>query len=143
MWWIAKRARCRSLRCSFPLRHGRPYFRNTVAASEWLGFWQLDLGRSADSIQFHGGTGVGKRTGCIIENPAMATAAFLRCAGTLRRILWLHDCFWPSGRRRFDAARVANAMELSADTAGAAVRGFLPDFARANDSDGFDAAGDH
>ena len=71
----------------------------------------------------------------------MATAAFLRCAGALRRILWLHDCFWPSRRWRFDAARVANAVELSADAAGAAVRGFLPDFARANNSDGFDAAG--
>ena len=42
---------------------------------------------------------------------------------------------------RFDAARVANAVELSADAAGAAVRGFLPDFARANNSHGFDAAG--
>ena len=61
----------------------------------------------------------------------------------LRRILWLHGCFWPSGRWRLDAARVANAVELSADAAGAAVRGFLPDFARANDSHGFDAAGGH
>ena len=61
----------------------------------------------------------------------------------LRCILWLHDCFWPSGRWRFDAARVANAVELSADAAGAAVRGFLPDFAGADDSDGFDTAGDH
>ena len=127
----------------FSLRHGRPYFRNTVAATQWLGLWQFDLGRSADSLQFHGGAGVGKRTGCIIENPAMAAAAFLRCAGVLRRILWLHDCFWPSRRWRFDAARVANAVELSAGAAGAAVRGFLPDFARANDSHGFDTAGDH
>ncbi len=89
------------------------------------------------------GLGVGKRIGCIIENPAMATSAFLRCAGALRRILWLHDCFWPSGPRRFDAARVANAVGLSAGAAGAAVRGFLPDFARANNSHGFDAAGAH
>ena len=81
--------------------------------------------------------------GRIIENPAMAAAAFLRCAGALRRILWLHDCFWPSGRWPFDAAHVANAVELSADAAGVAVRCFLPDFAPANDSHGFDAAGDH
>ena len=73
----------------------------------------------------------------------MAPAAFLRCTGGSRRILWLHDCFWPSGRWRLDAARVANAVGLSADAAGAAVRGFLPDFARANDSHGFDTAGDH
>ena len=33
-----------------------------------------------------------------------------------------------------------NAVELSADAAGAAVRGFLPDFAGADDSDGFDTA---
>ena len=38
---------------------------------------------------------------------------------------------------------VANAVELSANAAGAAVRDFLPDFARADDSDGFDTAGDH
>ena len=73
----------------------------------------------------------------------MAAAVFLRFAGGPRCIFWLHDCFWASGRWRLDAARVANAVELSADAAGPAVRGFLPDFAGANDSDGLDAAGHH
>ena len=114
-----------------------------MAATEWPGLWQLDLGRSADSLQFHGGPGLGKRAGCIIEDPAMAPPAFLVCAGALRRILWLHDCLWPSRRWRFDAAGVANAVELSAGAAGAAVCDFLSDFARADDSHGFDTAGDH
>ena len=107
--------------------------------------WPLAIrsGCSADSLQFYGGSGVGKRTGWIIENPAMAAAAFLRCAGALRRILWLHDCFWPSRRWRFAAARLADAVELSAGAARAAVRGFLSDFACAYNSDGFDAAGRH
>ena len=73
----------------------------------------------------------------------MASAAFLRRAGTLRRILWLHDCFWASRHWRFDAARVTDSVELSADAAGVAVCGFLLDFARANNSDGFDATGAH
>jgi hypothetical protein len=102
----------------FPLRHGRPYFRNTVAATEWLGLWQLDLGRSADSLQFHGGSGVGKRTGCIIENPAMAAAVFLRCAGALRRILWLHVVFGLPVVGDLMRPCVANAVELSAYAAG-------------------------
>jgi hypothetical protein len=114
-----------------------------VVAIERAGIWQFDLGRSADSLQFHGGLGVGKRIGCIIENPAMAAVAFLRCAGGARCIFGLHRCFWPSGRWRLDAASVANAVELSADAAGVAVRGFLPDFAGADDSDGFDSAGHH
>ena len=58
---------------------GRPYFRNTVAAIEWLGVWQLDLGCGADSFEFHGGSGIRKRAGCIIENSAMAAA----CISTL------------------------------------------------------------
>ena len=38
---------------------------------------------------------------------------------------------------------MANAVGLSADAAGAAVSGFLPDFARANHGHGFNTAGDH
>src|SRR5262249_44304581 len=107
------------------------------------GIWQLGVGCGADSLQFHGGSGIGKRAGCIIKNPALAAAAFLRCAGAPRCILWLHDRFWPSDRWRLNAARVANAVELSADAAGPSVRGFVPDFAPANDGNGFDAARDH
>src|SRR5438034_4742638 len=114
-----------------------------MVAVERLGIWQLDLGCGADSLQFHGGAGIGKCAGYIIENPAMAAAIFLRCAGGPRCISWLLDCFWPSDRWRLDAARVANAVELLADAAGAAVRDFLSDFAGADYSDGFDAAGDH
>ena len=73
----------------------------------------------------------------------MAAAAFLRFTRALRRIFWLHDCFWPPPGWRFDAARVANAVELSADASWVAVRGFLPDFTRANNGNGFDASGAH
>ena len=73
----------------------------------------------------------------------MATASSLRFAGGARRSVWLHNRFWSSGAGRIVATRVANALELSADVAGAAVRGFLPDVARANDSHGFDTARDH
>jgi len=43
--------------------------------------WHLATrsGYGADSLQFHGGSGVGKRTGCIIENPADGG----RCISTL------------------------------------------------------------
>jgi len=63
----------------------------------WLRLSGLAFGNSiwataADSLQFHGGSGVGKRAGCIVENPAMAAAAFLPVLNP-RRILWLHDCF--------------------------------------------------
>ena len=114
----------------------------------WLRLSGLAFGNSVWAAalilsSFMAGLALGKCAGRVIENPAMAAAVFLRCAGGPRRIFWLHDCFWSSGRWRFDAARVANAVELSADAAGAAVRGFLPDFARADDSDGFDTAGDH
>ena len=44
---------------------------------------------------------------------------------------------------RLDAAHVANAVELSADASRAAVCRFVPDLAGANDSHGFDTAGDH
>jgi len=114
-----------------------------VAATKWLGLWELDLGCSADSLQFHGGSGVGKRTGCIDENPAMAAPPLVCSAGGARRVFWLHDCFWSSRAWRFDAARLANTLELPDDAGGAALRGFVPDFARADDSHGFDTAGDH
>ena len=73
----------------------------------------------------------------------MAAAAFLCSAGTARGIFWLHDCFWPSRAGRLDAAGLANAVELSADAAGAPVRGLVPDFARANNGHGSDTARDH
>jgi hypothetical protein len=114
-----------------------------LVATEWFGVWQFDLGGGADSFQLHGGPGAGKCTGCIIQNPAMASHVFLRRAGTSRCILWLHDCFWAAGRWRLDAAHLADAVELSANAPGIAVRCFPPDFARANDSHGFDPARDH
>src|ERR1700748_3062364 len=101
------------------------------------------MGHSADSLQLHGGPGGGKCRCWGIENSAMATAAFLRSARALRRILWLHDCFWPSRRWRFAAARLADAVELSTGAAGAPVRGFLPDLACANNSEWFGAGGRH
>jgi hypothetical protein len=111
-----------------------------VVATQRAGVWQLDLGRSADSLQFHGGSGVGKRTGCIDENPALAASAFLCCAGAPRRIVWLHNRFWSSGAGRIIATRMANALELSARASRIAVHCLFPDSTCADNGDGVDAS---
>jgi len=50
----------------FSSRHGAPLFRTLWLRLSGLGL-RKSIWRSADSLQFHGGSGVGKRTGCIIE----------------------------------------------------------------------------
>src|SRR6266496_1204849 len=135
-------ARRRPLCCPVSFRHWRAHFRNSVVAIERAGIWQLSLGCGVDSLLFHGGTGVRKCARRIVENSSMASAAFIRGAGGPRRVVWMHDCFCSSCAWRIDAACVANALELSADSVGAAFCHFIPDSARANDSDGFNAAGD-
>ena len=86
-----------------------------MAATQWLGLWQLDLGRSADPLQFHGGSGAGERNRRIIENSTMATAfTFMPLLEVLVASLWLHDRFWSSGAGRIVATRVASSVELSA-----------------------------
>src|SRR6266478_2403555 len=123
--------------------HWRADFQNPVVAIERAGIWQLSLGCGVDSLQFHGGPRVGKRARRVSENSAMATALFVRCAGGPRRVLRVHDCFWPSNAWRLDATRVANTLELSAGSPRTAIRRVFPDPAGADDSDGFDLAGDN
>src|SRR5213592_3063676 len=119
-------AHCDSVRYSLSVRHWRADFRNSVVTVERPSIWQLSLGCGVDSLQFHGGPGLGKRARRILENSAMASAPFIRCVGGLRRILWVHDCFWPPSAWRVDAARMANALELSADAARAAIHCVFP-----------------
>ena len=71
----------------------------------------------------------------------MAAATSLRFARSARRFLWLHDCFWSSAAWRIDATRVANAVELSANPPRTAFYRVIPNPTRADNSDGFDAAG--
>src|SRR5437868_4446636 len=108
-----------------------------MVAVERLGIRQLDLGCGADSLQFHGGSGFGKRSRCVIENSAMAASAFLRRAGTHGRILRLHNCFWPPDAGRADAASVAIAVESSADAPRAAFCRVVLDLAPSDDRHGF------
>src|SRR5438067_12679941 len=136
-------AHCDSVRYSLSVRHWRADFRNFVVAVEWPGIWQLSLGCGVDSLQFHGGPGLGKRARRIIENSAMALASFIRCFGGPRRSFWVHDCFWPSSAWRLDATRVANTVELSADSPRLAIHRVFPDPPRADNSHGFDLAGDY
>ena len=100
-----------------------------MVAIERAGIWQLSLGCGVDSLQFHGGLGVRKCARRIVENSAVASASFVRCVGGPRRILWGH------------ATRVANTLELSADSPRTAIHRVIPGAARAYDSDGFDVAG--
>src|SRR6267378_1373646 len=138
----APRPACRrSLCCPFTLRYRRPHFRNAVAATEWPGIWQLDLGCGADSFQFHGGPGFGKLTRRVLENSPVAAASALRRSRNAGRIFWLHNCFCSASAWRFVAASVANAVELSADSPRTALCRFFRDPAGANDSHGFDVAG--
>src|SRR5207244_8865950 len=130
------------VRCSFSLWRWRIDFRNSVVAIERAGIWQLSLGCGVDSLQFHGGLGARKCARRILENSAMASAPFVRCVGGPRRILWVHDCFWPSSAWRVDAARMANALELSADAARTAIHRVFPGAAGADDSNGLDLTGD-
>src|SRR5205085_6421791 len=101
--------------CLISVRHWRVDFRNSVVAIERPCIRQLSLGYGVDPLQFHGGPGDRERDRRIIENSAMATAVFVRCAGGARRIVWVHGCVWPSSAWRVDAPRVANTLELSAD----------------------------
>src|SRR5262249_52523604 len=114
-----------------------------MAAPEWFSVWQLGVGSGADSFELYGGPCIGKCIGRFVKDSPPAAPAFLRCTGAPRRIVWLHNRLWTSGAWRLDAATMADPLELSADAAGAAVRGFLPDFAAANDGHGFDTAGDY
>src|SRR5882724_10117284 len=136
-------AHCDSVRYSLSVRHWRADFRNFVVAIERAGIWQFSLGGGINSFQFHGGPGVGKRARRIIENSAMAAASFVRGVGGVRRVLWLHDCFWPSSAWRLDATRVANTVESSAGSPRTAIRRVFPDPTRADNSDGFYPAGDN
>src|SRR6266545_4629886 len=72
---------------------------------------------------------------------AVATASFLCLAGGARRSAWLHNRFWSSGAGRIVAARVANALELSAHASWAAVRRVFPNSTYADNCDGPDAPG--
>src|SRR5438105_10565107 len=111
-----------------------------MVAVKRIGIWQLCLGCCADSLEFHDRPGVGKRAQCIVNDSAMATAAFLCCAGSAHRIVWLRNCFCSTGARRYIAAAVANALELSTGVVRATVRGLVSASAGANNGDGFDAA---
>ena len=71
----------------------------------------------------------------------MATAPSLRLAGGARRSVWLHNRFWSAGAWRIDAAHVANAVELSANSPRAAVYRVVPDLVGADNGDGLDASG--
>src|SRR6266496_3628668 len=133
-------ARRNPLCCPVSFRHWRANFRNSVVALERAGIWQLSLGCGIDSLKFHGGPGVGKRARRILEDSALATTAFLCCARGACRILWLHNCFWSAGAWRIDAPCVADAVELSADAPRTAIHCVFPNPARADNSDGFDAA---
>ena len=71
----------------------------------------------------------------------MATASSLRCVGAARRSVWLHNRFWSSAAGRIDAARMANAVELSAGAAGIEVYHIVPHPAGADNGDGLNTAG--
>jgi len=136
-----ERARRYLLEYFVSIRHRCTHFRNIVVAPERAGIWQFGMGCSVNSLQFHGGAGFGKRARGISDNSAVATALFVRCAGDLRRVFRVHDRLWTSTAWQLDASRLANALELPAHSAWAALCRLFSDPARANDSHGFDLAG--
>src|SRR5438477_9142158 len=111
-----------------------------MVAVERLGIRQLDLGCGTDSLQFHGGSGFGKRPRCVIENSAMAAASPLCLAGGAGCSLWLHNRFWSSGAGRIVATRVASSVELSARASWTAIRCVFPNSTYADNGDGSDVA---
>ena len=95
--------------------------------------------RCLDPFQLYGGSGAGERHRGIVESSAMAAAPFVRGAGTGRRIAGLHNRFRASFVGRMDAARLANALELSANAHRTAFCAVVPDPAHAHNSHGSDA----
>src|SRR6184192_693197 len=79
-------------------------------------------------------------SGLSVGNSVWAVAS-LRGTGAGRSLLWLHNCLRPSASGRVDAARLANAMELSADAHWIAFCPVIPYSVDTDNGDGPDTAG--
>src|SRR5439155_584255 len=139
--FICDGARCDFSRYSLSVGNRLAHFRDVVAPTERFKLWKFGLGRCIDSFQLYGGSGVGQCHRSIVEISAVAAVASLRCTGARRGLLWLHNCLRPSASGRVDAARLANAVELSADAHWIAFCPVIPYSVDTDNGDGPDTAG--
>src|SRR5205814_9582706 len=95
-------------------------FRNPLVTPERSDFWQLDLVRCLDPLQFHGGHGARECACGVVARSTVAASSALRFSGTHNSVPGLHYRFRPPLARRMDAPGFSNALELPIDPPGVA-----------------------